>query len=523
MSAPLSTIRNMNIEIPFWAKPVGLNNDNVQQVVRESAFVSWTSGSFVGIWARYPLVVNVCFHDGKAYPSYTPAPKVAMLSSGAVLPHDGDIATFRVADRGDLKVFSAPSTNETDRNLALLAQSIIPVEVATSIFDQSGPIVTVSVKVIRIFSGGDGPFDPSWVVEVEDADGFTFAVMCSDVDLVPREGAMITVFGALTANSFDEGDDVCSWIAATDGWELDWPDSYEEEVHLGQLQFKVGRGALLGRDVFDTGTFWEAVGDVGRAVPPGKYGATYRSYPDDGVFICQVNWSGYSFAIDIPNKQIRLAITPTDSESHSFGGVLMALEGSVGYLPDDAGGFCFREPQECGHTCLLTARIKNIDTRRVGFDLVFTQLTLDLGTQEATVLLPEHMRSKLEKYQRGGWFSGTVMRVAPMDPDTCDFVVTHGWTSLPDDITVLIQQAQLDRQLLEINYRDAHGNETTRIVEVHDIHEQWAGSYLVAWDRDKDDWRTFLLERIQKCRLVNGHFAPRLGEGDDGDDDWEED
>ncbi|ROS25970.1 WYL domain-containing protein [Cellulomonas sp. PhB150] len=39
--------------------------------------------------------------------------------------------------------------------------------------------------------------------------------------------------------------------------------------------------------------------------------------------------------------------------------------------------------------------------------------------------------------------------------------------------------------------------------------------YLVAWDRDRDDWRTFRLDRLARPWATSGHFTPRQIPGGD--------
>src|SRR5439155_26760788 len=48
-----------------------------------------------------------------------------------------------------------------------------------------------------------------------------------------------------------------------------------------------------------------------------------------------------------------------------------------------------------------------------------------------------------------------------------------------------------------------------RSVETHRLVNTGRRWYLVAWDTDRKDWRTFRVDRIQ-ARLINGlHFTPR--------------
>lgn len=68
--------------------------------------------------------------------------------------------------------------------------------------------------------------------------------------------------------------------------------------------------------------------------------------------------------------------------------------------------------------------------------------------------------------------------------------------------------AIMDRRMVEFDYR---GRElvTRRRVEPHrQVHHllRW---YLLAWDREKQDWRTFRVDRMDSLRLLSATFEPR--------------
>ncbi|MFM9367945.1 helix-turn-helix transcriptional regulator [Streptomyces sp. Da 82-17] len=81
----------------------------------------------------------------------------------------------------------------------------------------------------------------------------------------------------------------------------------------------------------------------------------------------------------------------------------------------------------------------------------------------------------------------------------------------PVDPEVLTELAHLcrDGQRLRFEYRDHAGNATRRTVEPHRLvctERRW---YLVAWDLDRDDWRTFRADRITPKPPHGPRFAPR--------------
>lgn len=87
-------------------------------------------------------------------------------------------------------------------------------------------------------------------------------------------------------------------------------------------------------------------------------------------------------------------------------------------------------------------------------------------------------------------------RVATLNAYTVPLVRGSG----PDavDAGLLTELARLcrDGELLRFAYRDHHGEPSRRAVEPHRLvctDRRW---YLVAWDTDREDWRTFRVDRI---------------------------
>jgi predicted DNA-binding transcriptional regulator YafY len=85
------------------------------------------------------------------------------------------------------------------------------------------------------------------------------------------------------------------------------------------------------------------------------------------------------------------------------------------------------------------------------------------------------------------------------------------------DPGVLTELAHLcrDAERLRFEYRDHEGAATRRTVEPHRLvctERRW---YLVAWDVDRDDWRTFRVDRITPRPPHGPRFAPRTPPADD--------
>ncbi|MBI5270022.1 MAG: YafY family transcriptional regulator [Burkholderiales bacterium] len=73
-----------------------------------------------------------------------------------------------------------------------------------------------------------------------------------------------------------------------------------------------------------------------------------------------------------------------------------------------------------------------------------------------------------------------------------------------------------DQLTLRFVYTDIRGTASERAVDPHGVVHTGSRWYLVAWDRDRADWRTFRIDRIVPPATVGAHFAPRPGpEGGD--------
>ncbi|MCX5202164.1 YafY family transcriptional regulator [Streptomyces sp. NBC_00237] len=93
----------------------------------------------------------------------------------------------------------------------------------------------------------------------------------------------------------------------------------------------------------------------------------------------------------------------------------------------------------------------------------------------------------------------------------------HGRSSASVEPAVLTELATAcrDFERLRFAYRDHSGNTTRRTVEPHRLvctERRW---YLVAWDVDRADWRTFRADRITPKPPHGPRFAPREAPADD--------
>jgi predicted DNA-binding transcriptional regulator YafY len=77
------------------------------------------------------------------------------------------------------------------------------------------------------------------------------------------------------------------------------------------------------------------------------------------------------------------------------------------------------------------------------------------------------------------------------------------------EVLTAIAGACRDQQRLRFDYRDHDGSAGVRTVEPHRLVHDRGRWYLVAWDVDRQDWRTFRADRIQPRIPTGPRFAPR--------------
>ena len=82
------------------------------------------------------------------------------------------------------------------------------------------------------------------------------------------------------------------------------------------------------------------------------------------------------------------------------------------------------------------------------------------------------------------------------------------------DLLTEIACACRDRMKLRLNYRDRGGNVTSRAVEPLRLAHTGRLWYLVAFDCERTDWRTFRIDRVQRLVSSGPQFLPREFPGD---------
>jgi predicted DNA-binding transcriptional regulator YafY len=77
------------------------------------------------------------------------------------------------------------------------------------------------------------------------------------------------------------------------------------------------------------------------------------------------------------------------------------------------------------------------------------------------------------------------------------------------DVLVAVAQACRGREQLRFGYEAADGTESSRLVEPHRLVARGRRWYLVAWDLNRDAWRTFRLDRLARPFANGVRFTPR--------------
>ena len=77
------------------------------------------------------------------------------------------------------------------------------------------------------------------------------------------------------------------------------------------------------------------------------------------------------------------------------------------------------------------------------------------------------------------------------------------------DVLMTLARACRDRHRVRFAYVDRGGETTDRQAEPYRMVATGRRWYLLAWDLDRDDWRTFRLDRMRQVRATTWVFAPR--------------
>jgi predicted DNA-binding transcriptional regulator YafY len=112
-------------------------------------------------------------------------------------------------------------------------------------------------------------------------------------------------------------------------------------------------------------------------------------------------------------------------------------------------------------------------------------------------VLPSHLRRRVNVL-------GSVLATLPASGPMVD----------PEALTT-IAGACRDRERLRFSYRSREAQESRRHVEPHSLVNLGRRWYLVAWDCDREGWRTFRVDRLERPAPAGARFEPRTLPGRD--------
>jgi predicted DNA-binding transcriptional regulator YafY len=112
-------------------------------------------------------------------------------------------------------------------------------------------------------------------------------------------------------------------------------------------------------------------------------------------------------------------------------------------------------------------------------------------------VLPAHLHPRVNALH------DTIVASAPASP------------AVPAAVLTAIAAHIRDRRRLRFDYENHSGRTALRTVEPHRLVHTRGRWYLVAWDVDRDDWRTFRVDRSHPRAHHGGAFRPRPDPGGD--------
>ena len=89
-------------------------------------------------------------------------------------------------------------------------------------------------------------------------------------------------------------------------------------------------------------------------------------------------------------------------------------------------------------------------------------------------------------------------RVNALQSATATYSRPAGETAVESELLIVIAGACRDKQRLRFAYQARDGERTRRLVEPDSLVNLGRRWYLVGWDCDREDWRSFRLDRIHK-------------------------
>ncbi|MGV0606942.1 helix-turn-helix transcriptional regulator [Mycolicibacterium sp. XJ1904] len=100
-------------------------------------------------------------------------------------------------------------------------------------------------------------------------------------------------------------------------------------------------------------------------------------------------------------------------------------------------------------------------------------------------------------------------QVAAVHESTVTLMAPSSDTPVEPDVLMTLARACRDHEHVAAGYVDIRGNATRRRLEPYQLVTTGRRWYLLAFDRDKQDWRSLRLDRMNDVRAQGSTFTPR--------------
>lgn len=180
----------------------------------------------------------------------------------------------------------------------------------------------------------------------------------------------------------------------------------------------------------------------------------------------------------------------------------LRAEGIVIHSDAGRGGGLYLDPQSVQTTTRLSvaevfALLISVASMRAAGNLPFSGLA-DAGLAKIEKALPSDKVRDLRRFL-------DCLYIGPLAPQ----VDISDLGEMDPTLLPAFEPAFLNRLCLRFSYRDAKGAETERYVEPQAMLILPPLWYLVAWDRSRQDFRHFRMDRISRPESVEGSTFPR--------------
>jgi predicted DNA-binding transcriptional regulator YafY len=100
-------------------------------------------------------------------------------------------------------------------------------------------------------------------------------------------------------------------------------------------------------------------------------------------------------------------------------------------------------------------------------------------------------------------------QVSAVHDTTVTLTSNHSDSPVEPDVLMTLARASRDHEHVSAGYVDMRGNATQRRLEPYQLVTTGRRWYLMAYDRDREDWRSLRLDRMADVRALGSTFTPR--------------